>query len=90
MGTEIRPFRIEVSEADLDDLRERLARTRWPPDPGAAGTTAPTSGTCGPCDVAHEVRLAQEDRFNRWPHHLTIDGQQIHFIRGPTTPTRSR
>src|SRR5205823_5064695 len=30
MGAEIRPFRVEVSEADLDDLRERLARTRWP------------------------------------------------------------
>ena len=28
--TGIRPFRIEVPEADLDDLRERLAQTRWP------------------------------------------------------------
>ena len=27
---EIRPFRIEVPETDLDDLRDRLARTRWP------------------------------------------------------------
>jgi pimeloyl-ACP methyl ester carboxylesterase len=27
---EIRPFRIEVPLADLDDLRYRLARTRWP------------------------------------------------------------
>jgi hypothetical protein len=27
---EIRPFRIEVPRADLDDLRVRLARTRWP------------------------------------------------------------
>jgi hypothetical protein len=26
----IRPFRIEVPQADLDDLHERLARTRWP------------------------------------------------------------
>ena len=25
-----RPFRIEVPDAVLDDLRERLARTRWP------------------------------------------------------------
>jgi len=24
------PFRIDVPQADLDDLRERLARTRWP------------------------------------------------------------
>ena len=27
---EIRPFRIDVPQADLDDLRDRLARTRWP------------------------------------------------------------
>ena len=27
---EIKPFRIEVSDDDLDDLRQRLARTRWP------------------------------------------------------------
>ncbi|MGH9175873.1 MAG: epoxide hydrolase N-terminal domain-containing protein, partial [Vicinamibacterales bacterium] len=25
----IRPFRIEIPQADLDDLRDRLARTRW-------------------------------------------------------------
>ena len=28
--TEIRPFAIDVPEAALVDLRERLARTRWP------------------------------------------------------------
>lgn len=26
----IRPFRIEIPQPDLDDLRDRLARTRWP------------------------------------------------------------
>src|SRR3712207_446760 len=26
---EIRPFRVEIPQADLDDLHERLARTRW-------------------------------------------------------------
>jgi hypothetical protein len=29
MNDEIRPFRIDVSQADLDDLRDRLAHTRW-------------------------------------------------------------
>jgi pimeloyl-ACP methyl ester carboxylesterase len=28
-NTEIRPFRIEIQQADLDDLQDRLARTRW-------------------------------------------------------------
>ena len=32
MSTEIRPYRIEVSQADVDDLRERLHRTRWGTD----------------------------------------------------------
>jgi epoxide hydrolase len=27
--TELRPFRVEISDAAIDDLRERLARTRW-------------------------------------------------------------
>jgi len=32
--TEIRPYRIEITSAEIDDLRERLARTRWPePEP---------------------------------------------------------
>ena len=33
----IRPFRIEIPQADLDDLSDRLRRTRWPresPEPG--------------------------------------------------------
>src|SRR5262245_32425366 len=28
--TTVRPFRVEVPQADLDDLRARLAATRWP------------------------------------------------------------
>jgi epoxide hydrolase len=34
MGTQVTPFRIEVPEAELADLRARLRRTRWPePEP---------------------------------------------------------
>ena len=29
-NTEVTPFRIEIAQADLDDLQERLADTRWP------------------------------------------------------------
>ena len=29
-GSAIRPFTIEIPEADLDDLRARIAATRWP------------------------------------------------------------
>ena len=37
--TEIRTFRIDISQTDLDALNDRLARTRWPDElPGVAGT----------------------------------------------------
>ena len=30
MADGVTPFRIEVAEADIEDLRDRLRRTRWP------------------------------------------------------------
>ena len=30
MSTDIRPFKIEIPDTDLEDLRRRLAATRWP------------------------------------------------------------
>jgi pimeloyl-ACP methyl ester carboxylesterase len=86
MGSdEIKPFRVEVPDSVLEDLRDRLARTRWPDQ-------IPGSGWDYGTDLAYLKELCeywrttfdwrvQEDRFNRWPHFLTeIDGQQIHFI----------
>ena len=32
----IQPFTIAIPQADLDDLRDRLARTRWPDAPAGA------------------------------------------------------
>jgi microsomal epoxide hydrolase len=41
-GTPVRPFKIDIADAALDDLRVRLARTRWPDtipgEPWAYGT----------------------------------------------------
>ena len=28
--TAIRPFKLDIPQADLDDLRDRLDRARWP------------------------------------------------------------
>jgi hypothetical protein len=42
--TEICPFRIEVPEQVLEDLRDRLARTRWPDElPAWDGATGSPS-----------------------------------------------
>jgi microsomal epoxide hydrolase len=84
MSDELRDFRIEVPDAVLADLRDRLARTRWPDQ-------IPGSGWGYGTDLEYLRDLcaswetfdwrAQEARFNRWPHLLTeIDGQQVHAI----------
>ena len=33
----IKPFRIDIPQADLDDLTDRLSRTRWPNEVADAG-----------------------------------------------------
>ncbi|AWB94750.1 epoxide hydrolase [Agromyces badenianii] len=83
-STEVRPFRIEVAQAEVDDLQERLARTRLPQpaptDDWDAGT--PNSYLREALDAwrAFDWRAA-EARINAVPHFTTeIDGQPIHFI----------
>ncbi len=39
--SEIQPFRIDVPQADLDDLRKRLSGTRWPDELPGAGNAPP-------------------------------------------------
>ncbi len=84
-STEIRPFRIDVPQADLDDLHDRLSRTRWPGE-------APEAGWSRGVPPAYLRRLAehwrtaydwrrQEAELNRFPQFTTtIDGQTIHFL----------
>ena len=82
---EIRPFRIDISDADLDDLRERLARTRWPEGPDGEDWRAgvPAGYLRGLADywrTGFDWR-AQEARLNALPQFTTeIDGQPIHFL----------
>jgi pimeloyl-ACP methyl ester carboxylesterase len=85
MSDAIRPFEIEVSDAVLADLRERLARTRWPDQlPGAGweyGTElAYLKSLCETWRTAYDWR-AHEGALARWPQfETTIDGQRLHFV----------
>ena len=85
MSTAIEPFRIEVSDAELDDLRERLVRTRWPDQiPGSGweyGTDlAYLKELCEYWQQKYDWRQA-EALLNTFPHFRTdIDGQNVHFI----------
>jgi epoxide hydrolase len=81
----VRPFTVSIPDPEIEDVKQRLARTRWP-DPETVS------------DWSQGVRLANarsligywehsydwgrlESRLNRFPQFLTeIDGLDIHFI----------
>ena len=81
----IKPFRIAIPDADLDDLQARLARTRWP-DPECVDDWTqgiPLAYTRGLADYwANDYDWrAREEALNRFDHFTTeIDGLDIHFI----------
>jgi epoxide hydrolase len=81
----IRPFRIEIPEAEVADLKSRLANTRWTAQlPGADWERGvPVAYLKGLADYwANEFDWrAQEDRINQHPQFLAdIDGQTFHFL----------
>ena len=82
---EIQPFRISIQQQTLDDLRERLAHTRWPDEINGAGWSYGTN-------LAYLKELT-----DYWQHHFdwrkqetmlnqlhqaktTIVGLGVHFI----------
>jgi pimeloyl-ACP methyl ester carboxylesterase len=81
----VRPFFIDIPEATIRDLRERLTRTRWPGE-------VPDSGWEYGANLGYLKDLvaywrdafdwrAQERRLNELSHFRTdIDGLGIHFI----------
>lgn len=81
----VQPFSIEIPEATLRDLRERLARTRWPDEVRDSGWDYGTNLAYLKNLVAYwrdgfDWR-AQERRLNELSHFRTdIDGLGIHFI----------
>ncbi|NES15687.1 MULTISPECIES: epoxide hydrolase family protein [Micromonospora] len=95
-NTAIVPFRIDVPQAELDDLADRLARTRWaeelPADPGATPAGPVPPGWEYGVPVGYVRRLVErwrttydwrawEAKLNAYPQFTTeIDGQSVHFL----------
>jgi pimeloyl-ACP methyl ester carboxylesterase len=85
MTTAIEPFRIQATDAQLDDLRRRLRATRWPDretvDDWSQGIPlAYVQDVCAYWADKYEWR-AREARLNRFPQFRTsIDGLGIHFL----------
>ena len=81
----VEPFKIEVSDSDLDDLRARLERTRWPDELPGTGWDYGSN-----LDYIKELVdywrtkfdwRAQEQLINSFSHFKTdVDGLGIHFI----------
>jgi len=84
----MRPFRLEVPQSALEDLRERLARTRFPDEPPLEPWSTGTSLSYLR-DLASYWRnafdwRAQEARINDWPQFkVALGGIELHFIHAP-------
>jgi len=84
-GSAIRPFHLEIPEDALDDLRRRLAATRWPSrelvDDRSQGVQLATlQALCHYWASDYEGRRV-EARLNALPQFTTdIDGVDIHFV----------
>ncbi|MFL5925540.1 MAG: epoxide hydrolase family protein [Gaiellaceae bacterium] len=79
----IRPFRIEVSDEELADLRRRVRETRWPDaetDPSQGVRLETIQSLADYWATDYDWRTF-EARFAALPHYVTeIDGVDIHFI----------
>src|SRR4029453_12098216 len=84
----MRPSPIEIPQADLDDLRDRLKRTRL------AGSVVDTWDRGVPRDYLADLIAYWADRFD-WraqerllngfgPTETEIDGPRIHFLHAPS------
>ncbi|HVG32060.1 MAG TPA: epoxide hydrolase [Pyrinomonadaceae bacterium] len=81
----VQPFKVEVSEAALDDLRARLARTRWPDEIEDVGWDYGTSLSYLKELVDYWQKgfdwRVQEAAINRLSHfRVSLGGLGIHFV----------
>jgi pimeloyl-ACP methyl ester carboxylesterase len=84
-ASEIRPFHFEISDKQMDDLRQRIAETRWPskelvPDRSQGVQLATLQALARYWATDYDWRKA-ESKLNALPQFVTeIDGVEIHFI----------
>src|SRR3954453_2480596 len=85
--TTIRPFTIEIPQAELEDLRARIAATRFPEketveDASQGVQLARLQALARYWETEYDWRKC-EARLNAVPQFITeIDGLDIHFVHG--------
>jgi pimeloyl-ACP methyl ester carboxylesterase len=81
----VRPFILDIPQADLDDLADRLAATRWPDELAGAGWShgvplAYLKELTEYWRTAYDWRT-HEAHLNRFPQFTTtIDNANVHFL----------
>ena len=85
------PFRLAIPQAQIDDLRGRLARTRWPDEPPLAPWSTGTALAYMQALVQHWQLgfdwRSHEARINRFAQYtVRIRGIDLHFIHVPGEP----
>jgi pimeloyl-ACP methyl ester carboxylesterase len=84
-ATEVRPFQVEIPDEQIDDLRRRIAATRWPSkelveDRSQGVQLATMQALADYWTKEYDWRKA-EAKLNALPQFTTeIDGIEIHFI----------
>jgi len=84
-NAEIRPFRVEIPQDEIDDLKRRVQATRWPSketvsDASQGVQLATMQALANYWATKHDWRVI-EARLNSFPQFLTeIDGVDIHFL----------
>lgn len=86
---QLQSFKVDVPQADLDDLRDRLVRTKWPDELDDAGWTYGV-----PLDYVKDLVSYWIDEFdwrtqealvNSHPQYVaSIDDETVHFIHVPS------
>src|SRR5688572_21315141 len=84
-GTDVRPFRVEIPEGELAELRSRIQTTRWPSkelvDDRSQGVQLATMQALARYWATEYDWRKCEARLNALPQFRTeIDGVDIHFI----------
>jgi len=88
MPSRPQPFTVDIAQDDLDDLRNRLRRTRWPVDvgnpDGRYGATREWMGDLVGYWAEQYDWRAVEAEMNRFEHfRVDIDGVPVHYLRLP-------
>ena len=81
----VRPFRVDVPEEELVDLRRRIGATRWPSkelvEDRSQGVQLPTMQELARYWTTDYDWRKAEEKLNALPQFTTeIDGVDIHFI----------